>query len=143
MSTDNETAKLRALLNTTPCTYFIGADEGPVKIGRTTKVLTRLGRLQVCCPIPIRILGLVSLDYMRNDGPGDPLTFESWCHRMLAGNRLHGEWFDRRAAIRLWSDYIEPDQTDFILVRWREANRVRWRPRSWRIVTTDLRLGSS
>src|SRR6476660_5998769 len=30
--------------------YFIGADEGPVKIGFTTNVETRLGRLQVGSP---------------------------------------------------------------------------------------------
>jgi hypothetical protein len=97
------------------CTYFIGSDTGPVKIGRTTNLQRRVAELQSGSPVPLRIFGVVELDRLRCDGEGDPPTFEVACHRMLTGARVHGEWFDRRKVEWLWS-LLRIDQTDQIVI---------------------------
>lgn len=102
------------------CTYFIGGASGPVKIGRTNDLPRRLKELRVGSPIPLEVLGAVSLDALRcdgvdEDGEPDPATFEEHCHRQLARYRRHGEWFDRGAALDLWY-YIRADHTDYIMI---------------------------
>lgn len=96
-------------------TYFIGADRGPVKIGRTTDLDRRLAELQSGSPVPLRVLGAVALDRLRRYDRGDPPTFEALCHRVLAEHRLHGEWFDGSAALSWWRCVLI-DQTDYVVV---------------------------
>lgn len=66
------------------CVYFIqGVDGGPIKIGTSTDVESRLRTLQCASPVKLRVVGVVS------GGVG----LESQLHRRLALHRLHGEWF--------------------------------------------------
>jgi hypothetical protein len=73
-----------------PCVYFVGAaEEGPVKIGFTCELPSRLRSLQNSCPIPIKLLAAVQ-------GGRD---VEKAYHARFAADRLHGEWFARSEAI--------------------------------------------
>lgn len=69
-------------------TYFIGGDEGAIKIGRSVNIDVRMRDIQACSPIPVRLLA------MRRGG-----NYERVYHRLLAPFRLHGEWFTRCPAI--------------------------------------------
>lgn len=67
--------------------YFIGAENGgPIKIGFTTNVQTRLGRLQVGSPARLEILALAH---------DRPRSAECGYHFRFRAFRLHGEWFER------------------------------------------------
>lgn len=63
--------------------YFIQAENGSVKIGRTKNLRQRLVDLQAMSPLRLR---LVAWSTAR---PG----YESFLHYRFAGARLHGEWF--------------------------------------------------
>lgn len=65
------------------CVYFIGGDEGPIKIGLSNGPLERLAQFQVGSPVRLRIHALA-------DGG---LALERDYHRRFAAHRLHGEWF--------------------------------------------------
>lgn len=69
--------------------YFIGGDEGAIKIGVSIAPLERLATMQMGCPIPLRILALV-------DG-GTALEREY--HQRFAEAHSHGEWFHRSPEI--------------------------------------------
>jgi hypothetical protein len=69
--------------------YFVGSDDGPVKIGTTKEPLVRLQRMQAGSPVPLRILAAV---------PGGA-KLEAGYHRAFAHRRLHGEWFQRDKII--------------------------------------------
>lgn len=69
--------------------YFVGADEGPVKIGTTTEPHVRLQRMQSGSPVTLKIIAAV---------PGGSLL-ESGYHTVFADHRLHGEWFNRSPLI--------------------------------------------
>lgn len=65
--------------------YFIGPDGGPVKIGFTTNLKTRLGRLQVGSPAKLKVFAAI------HDAPG---RLEREYHARFWQCRLHGEWFE-------------------------------------------------
>ena len=70
--------------------YFIGGDEGPVKIGWTaTDARRRLRSLQTGNPTRLAILG---------EARGS-LATEAQIHRRLREHRLTGEWFERGPAL--------------------------------------------
>jgi hypothetical protein len=69
--------------------YFIGGDEGAIKIGVSIAPLERLATMQMGCPIPLRILALVE------GGTG----LEKEYHRRFTEDRSHGEWFHRSPEI--------------------------------------------
>jgi len=65
--------------------YFIGADDGPIKIGISASPKSRLTALQTASPFRLRLLAI---------RVGDVLTERDY-HRRFAAHRLHGEWFER------------------------------------------------
>lgn len=65
--------------------YFIGGDEGAIKIGYSVCPESRLRAIQSCSPIPLRILARC---------PGNEEK-EGAYHFQFAEYRLHGEWFER------------------------------------------------
>jgi hypothetical protein len=69
--------------------YFIGSSSGPVKIGFTTNIQSRLHRLQMNSPRKLRVLAAY---------PGSRRD-ELMLHRQCANDRLHGEWFKRTPAL--------------------------------------------
>ena len=71
------------------CVYFIGASNGPVKIGTTVNLPARLKKLQTGSPMRLKVLACV-------DGG---VELEARYHRLFAGLRVNGEWFSG-AAIR-------------------------------------------
>lgn len=74
----------------TGITYFIGPDEGPIKIGFTIgPVEQRMLALQVGSPVRLSIIASVA----------GPPKLERAYHRRFAAHRLHGEWFTRHPDI--------------------------------------------
>jgi hypothetical protein len=73
-----------------PYVYFIGADEGPVKIGSSSTLALRLISIQCGNPYPLKILAV---------RPGTTQITEFNYHRRFAKHRLRGEWFERAPAI--------------------------------------------
>jgi hypothetical protein len=69
--------------------YFIGGDEGPVKIGYSALPAIRLKDLQCGSPVQLRILAAVRGGSER----------EREYHRRFRGSRAHGEWFHRTPDI--------------------------------------------
>lgn len=69
--------------------YFIGGEEGPVKIGFSVAPESRLAAIQSCSPVALSILALA--------GGGD--ARETAYHHQFAAHRLHGEWFERAPEI--------------------------------------------
>jgi hypothetical protein len=65
--------------------YFVGGDDGPIKIGYTATLHRRLRALKNSSPIAVRLLAAV---------PGDA-TLERAYHQRFAADRQHGEWFAR------------------------------------------------
>lgn len=69
--------------------YFIGGDEGLIRIGVTLQLETRLKSIQSCSPIPLKVLATK---------PGGCLR-EAAYHCQFAEYRRHGEWFERHPDI--------------------------------------------
>lgn len=69
--------------------YFVGAEEGLIKIGFATKVKDRLASLQTGSPVRLMVLAT---------RPGC-ITQETAYHQQFAAYRVHGEWFERSPAI--------------------------------------------
>ena len=65
--------------------YFIGGDDGLIKIGRSRNPEARAAELQTGSPVPLRVLASVS---------GDS-RLEAQYHRRFADFRVRGEWFER------------------------------------------------
>lgn len=65
--------------------YFIGMKDGPIKIGISGNIKSRLRALQTSNPIPLTLLATT-------DGGG---LMEAEYHRRFAKHRLSGEWFQR------------------------------------------------
>jgi hypothetical protein len=65
--------------------YFIGEDTGPIKIGFTRKLRTRLFELRVASHLDLRVLASI---------PGS-LADEKAMHKRFAHAHLRGEWFNR------------------------------------------------
>lgn len=77
------TAEKAASLGEGSLIYFIGTDDGPVKIGFTTNLPKRLKALQTASSRPLVV---------RLKLPGDR-ECEKTLHRRFAEFRLEGEWF--------------------------------------------------
>jgi predicted GIY-YIG superfamily endonuclease len=69
--------------------YVIGRRDGPVKIGVTISLESRLATLQTGCPFQIEIL-----HYRLICSRGLALKHEQVIHRVYLEKRLRGEWFD-------------------------------------------------
>jgi hypothetical protein len=74
-----------------PVLYFIGGDEGPVKIGYSCNLPKRLATIQAHSPIAVRVLAAI------HNAQGGQL--EAAYHYRFAQYRLHGEWFERSSEI--------------------------------------------
>lgn len=68
-----------------PVVYFVGWDEGPIKIGHAINLRHRLHQIQVHCPYPLRVWAI-------RHGPNE---MEREYHRRFASLRIRGEWFER------------------------------------------------
>jgi hypothetical protein len=69
--------------------YWIGGDTGPIKIGWSKDPEKRLKQFQPGSPIELKVIHRVAGTY--ND--------ERRLHNELSNERLHGEWFERGAAL--------------------------------------------
>ena len=69
--------------------YFIGADDGPVKIGHSANPKARLRSIQTNFPTKLKILAVVV---------GGP-DIEKAYHDRFSSFRLEGEWFERTENI--------------------------------------------
>jgi len=71
--------------------YFVqqAGGVGPIKIGHTSILGTRLESLQAGSPVPLVMLGWL---------PGDNME-ERALHRRFAKSRLHSEWFAPTPAL--------------------------------------------
>ena len=69
--------------------YFIRADRGPVKIGRSNNVARRFATLRLMSPVPLEIVGVIA----------EAGEDEAAWHICFADHRSHGEWFR-------WSDAL-------------------------------------
>lgn len=69
--------------------YFIGGDEGPIKIGSTIRPKKRLATIQTGSFRQLRYLAI---------GEARP-SLERDLHKRLAKWRLEGEWFERSPAV--------------------------------------------
>jgi len=69
--------------------YWIGGDTGPIKIGWSKEPEKRLKQFQPGSPIELKVIHRVAGTY--ND--------ERRLHNELSNERLHGEWFERGAAL--------------------------------------------
>lgn len=70
--------------------YFVGGDDGPVKIGWTQQpIKERLKCLQSGSPVKLHVLALQPA----------PRSKELLYHRQFAASRIHGEWFERSPEI--------------------------------------------
>ncbi len=65
--------------------YFIGAADGPVKIGVSHNVSKRLATLQTAHPVQLFVLATA----------GGGIAAERHYHAWFAGHLLRGEWFER------------------------------------------------
>lgn len=88
--------------------YIIGAQDGPVKVGITTSLLSRLRSLQTGSSHKLELL-YVYTALTR----ADAVKMEQWFHEVHAENRLEGEWFDLSAelAIEGLADQIDLSST--------------------------------
>lgn len=80
--------------------YFIGAKEGPIKIGWARDPQQRLQALQVGNPAELSILGVVERAW----------EFEQETHIRLEPWRVRGEWFERHVALRELKELEAPFQ---------------------------------
>jgi hypothetical protein len=72
-----------------PCTYFVQAETGQIKIGRShaSSMLGHLSSLRGHSPVELRLLVVIE---------GDA---EEWYHERHHESRLHGEWFRPSEAL--------------------------------------------
>lgn len=79
----------RPVAPTEPRIYFIGGDEGPIKIGYALRPQVRLRTLQIGSPFDLIILA---------EAPGGAEAERAY-HVRFAQHRLRGEWFARHPDI--------------------------------------------
>lgn len=89
-----------------PVVYVVGADkDGPVKIGRTSDILSRMDQLQIGCWMKLRVFDIrlalpkdmpVMRFNIREQANRGSIALERAAHEKLAefDLRLVGEWFD-------------------------------------------------
>lgn len=79
--------------------YFVGGDEGPVKIGFTQQpIKERLKCIQNGSPVKLHVLATVPANRIH----------EKWYHQQFAAHRLHGEWFARVPEIEAEIERLTP-----------------------------------
>lgn len=83
--------------------YFIGGDDTPIKIGKSTAPYERLATLQNAHWLPLRLIAKVE----------GGLVEEAALHARFASTRLMGEWFQRsddleELIVRLREEHGEP-----------------------------------
>lgn len=78
--------------------YFIGGEDGPVKIGRAFVPEQRLKEIQCGYPYPLKVLATVC------GGAG----LERAYHERFAAHRLNGEWFERHPDILAEIESLAP-----------------------------------
>lgn len=80
--------------------YFLGGEEGPIKVGMSQYEPTeqRLPELRTMSPVPLQIFYKAPVD--------DRFRVERALHSELAPYRQHGEWFDRDVALA-WADHLK------------------------------------
>ncbi len=95
----------RHALTTVPSVYFVGADEGLVKIGWTSRpVRHRLTDLQTGSPVVIRVLGCIDcVEYGPTGADAFARKMEAFAHHIGRLGRKHGEWFDRDCAFHVYT----------------------------------------
>ena len=64
--------------------YFIGGEDGPIKIGSSNSPLERIATFQTGSPVILRIHALTH----------GGVDAEREYHKRFAAHRLHGEWFE-------------------------------------------------
>ena len=69
--------------------YFAGTDMGPIKIGFTANLETRIANLRTASCEPIAVLASM---------PGNRRT-EAYLHSLVKPHQTYGEWFARNAAV--------------------------------------------
>lgn len=74
--------------------YFVGAEEGPVKVGWTIQMRRRFKEFQTACWLELGVHGTV---------PG-AASLEREAHVRLADHRIRGEWFEREPALTLLAE---------------------------------------
>lgn len=88
--------------------YFVQSGlSGPVKIGVTEDLPSRLKSLQTASPYPVRLIAYAEGDH----------RLESAYHRRFAAHRLAGEWFGLAAEICLEIDSLRRGTTEVCLER--------------------------
>ena len=65
--------------------YFIGAVDGPIKIGMSQDPTERLRSLQTGSPVALRLMAVVPSQ--------EPEQLEVLLHARFGSLRMHGEWF--------------------------------------------------
>lgn len=65
--------------------YFVGGDEGPIKIGWTQNLRNRLPCIQNGSSVALRVLATQKA----------PKAKERWYHKQFASSRVLNEWFER------------------------------------------------
>jgi predicted GIY-YIG superfamily endonuclease len=76
--------------------YVIGREEGPVKVGITSSLGSRLSAIQTGCHFKIEIL-----HYRECADRSQALEHEGIFHDVYASHRLAGEWFDLEAVFAI------------------------------------------
>lgn len=68
-----------------PKIYFIQSIHGgPIKIGLTNEIKTRLHSIQTMSPVKLKVIATIEGDYLT----------EKALHQIFSKYRLYGEWFD-------------------------------------------------
>lgn len=86
----------RVLMTKEPKVYFIGSDDGPVKIGMSREPEARCREMNVGAPTDYRVLATT---------PGS-VELERAYHERFGFAHLRGEWFERRPEIQAEIDRL-------------------------------------
>ena len=73
--------------------YFIGWNNGPIKIGITDNVIDRIQRLQTGCPHELNVISLYKSADRRMI-----YAIEQTLHKMFSKHKLQGEWFENEVV---------------------------------------------
>ena len=76
--------------------YFVGPEDGPIKIGFARRLEFRLRDLRTMSPLPLVVHARIE---------GAPLLERAY-HKQFAAHRLHGEWFDPHPDILVEIDRL-------------------------------------
>lgn len=81
--------------------YFIGSEDGPIKVGWTKEVPRRLREISTANWLPISVYGTIV-------GTSE---LEALAHDQLAEHCVRGEWFERDAALSLLAELVSTRTT--------------------------------